>query len=164
MPEPDCAPDNVQKCDSQNIDTVKGTSDQPKPFTQETSKKKSQTPLFYVLSEVRDSLVSEEHGCLNEVKDRLEFFLHDRWHLMVQDNELHVVLTSIRKPLSIQRDVVFSTNGEVELFVHRQPLDIEPFLKNAVEPVPLTSSNVNDFVQRAAKFLMTLGKWKFVVV
>jgi len=114
--------------------------------------------------EVRDPLPSQlskvsatsTSDLLMNAKQKLDFMLFPQWHALVQFNAIHAIFVSSQINFCIQRSIVFSTNGDVELFVHRRPVDVKPFLGVASQPVPLTIASVYDFVDRIRTIVMNV--------
>ena len=82
-----------------------------------------------------------------EVKCKVELFLHSRWMVILKDKAVHVVLMSQRN-LSIQRNITFSTCGNVSLQVHCKSVDVNSYLSDVCAAFPLNEYNVNEFVDR----------------
>lgn len=55
-----------------------------------------------------------------KVKEKLEPFLPKRWMTIVDAKVLHVVKVSLQKCSAIQRSLIVSDSGMVDLFVHNQ--------------------------------------------
>ena len=144
-------PSDVQQRATQSASTASVSSEKT---TKKRRRDRFRHQLFEPIRDVRDSLdfsnttVNVPFDLLLEAKQKLDFFLFHRWHALLHLNAIHVVLISSQNNVSGQRSVFFYTNGNIELFVHCQPVDIEPFLENATEPVSLKSTSVNEFVQR----------------
>jgi len=81
------------------------------------------------------------------VKCKIELLLHPRWFVL-RENAFHVALLSKQNTLSIQRNIIFSTCGNVDLQVHCKSLNIRPYLEGVQAAFSLSQDNVNEFVHR----------------
>lgn len=86
---------------------------------------------------------------LTAAKDKIQLFLPQRLHAILHLDAVQVLFVSPHNNLSVQRTVVFSKDGSVRLFVHRQELSVEPFIPKDFSPVPLDGNSINEFVDIA---------------
>ncbi|XP_034245499.1 uncharacterized protein LOC117647711 [Thrips palmi] len=98
---------------------------------------------------------------LLELKKKVDLFLPKRWMSIVDGKALHVVYYSNQKCFIIQRSLVVSPDGSVELFVHHDPVDIEPFVKGLTPPKPLDEDTISSTADRIISIVNAV--WKMQV-
>ena len=103
---------------------------------------------------------------LLDARDKLLLFLPNYSSPAVTCNSgVSVILLSRQSPLSLQRTLFFNMSGEVTLSVHGKTVSVEPFLVEAMPPVPLCDlESVNYFVDRAVHIVNRVRLRKFVLV
>ncbi|KAK3932931.1 S-methyl-5'-thioadenosine phosphorylase [Frankliniella fusca] len=91
-----------------------------------------------------------------EVKAKLDWFLYQNWMSIFQQDSISVFCVSPGKNIAIQRSVLFETNGNVEVFVHGEKLDVGQFMTGLDAFQPLDENNVNQFVDRMVVIISNL--------
>ncbi|KAK3915658.1 Transposable element P transposase [Frankliniella fusca] len=111
----------------------------------------------------KDSIDSNcnQVDCLLELKRKLDLFLPKRWMSLVSGEALHVIYYSNQKCFIIQRSLVVSPNGSVELFVHHELVNIEPFVNGLDPPKPLEIATINSTADRIISIVNSV--WKMQV-
>ncbi|XP_052130814.1 uncharacterized protein LOC127751374 [Frankliniella occidentalis] len=116
-------------------------------------------PKFEGRASVPEPAVLNEELLL-EIKHKIELFLPHRWLCLQADNDnvIRVVLISAQNNVSIQRSLEFTHNGDVNFFVHCNPLSIDPYLTGTLPPLPLDGSTVDYFVDRVITIVNNVRK------
>lgn len=70
--------------------------------------------------------------------------------MVVKDETLHCVYYSIQECFTSQRCLVVKPDGDIKLFVHNEPVSIDPFTEELQPPEPLYAGSVNSFVDKIA--------------
>ncbi|KAK3910961.1 Transposable element P transposase [Frankliniella fusca] len=117
--------------------------------TPETSSCTTKYDTIYISSStaITEEIVSTSE-LLNLVNKKVNAFLHRQWISKVEMEALHVMCLSPGTNKAVQRCVQFSSKGDVELFVHNQPVQIDPYLHHVQPFIPLAFDTVNEFVDR----------------
>ncbi|XP_052130987.1 uncharacterized protein LOC127751445 isoform X2 [Frankliniella occidentalis] len=93
---------------------------------------------------------------LMDIKGKVDWFLHQNWISIVQQDSITVVFVCPGKNILIQRSLVFESNGNVEVFVHGEKVDVNPFMEGLDVFEPLEEKNVNQFVDRMVTVINNL--------
>lgn len=101
-------------------------------------------------------VVSQE--VLMDVKKKVELFLPPRWFPIVDQDKIHVVFVSIQSSVSVQRSLVILPTGQVELYVHSQKVDVNPYTSKLDPPVTLDANSANSFVDRIINIVNNVRK------
>ncbi|KAK3919723.1 Laminin subunit gamma-3 [Frankliniella fusca] len=114
-------------------------------------------PKFEGSAPVPEPVLDEE--LLLDIKHKIDFFLPHQW-LCLQDNNyvIKVVLISAQNNVSIQRSLEFSHNGDINFYVHCNPMSIDPYLTETLPPLPLDASTVDYFVDRVVTIVNNVRK------
>ena len=99
-----------------------------------------------------------EPSLLSDVCSKVSFFLHDSWISCVSDGGLNVMLLSRKFTKSVQRQIFFHPNGDVQLIVHCVPLPVSDILKDVKCRVKLNSGSVGAFVDRCIEIVNAVRK------
>lgn len=90
---------------------------------------------------------------LMEVKKKIDWFLHSQWMSILQQDSITVVCMSHGSNPAIQRSLEFKLSGSVELYVHCQKINVDPYMQNIGLFIPFESDSINDFVDRAVTII-----------
>jgi hypothetical protein len=86
---------------------------------------------------------------LLNVKKKLEVFMPLNVIVMINHDSVNVCFMSPHNNRSIQRTLVLHPSGGIELYVHRQKLNVNRYLNTVGPPVPLDLDSTDFFVDRA---------------
>ncbi|XP_034243731.1 uncharacterized protein LOC117646710 [Thrips palmi] len=93
-----------------------------------------------------------------KVKRKLESVLPKYWMTMVDKTELHVMKVCLEKCAVIQRSLIVSESGVVDLYVYNQSFKAVPYGKYLGCPVPLSLKSINLFVNRIVAIVRNVDK------